>query len=58
MDRELSRQHVRAILHKGLARADGSYQKLVTLFNMPHGDYQKFMDHLRHHRLKPGKSSD
>lgn len=58
MDRELSRAQVRAILHKGLARADGSYQKLLTLFNMPAADYQKFMDHLRHHRLKPGKASD
>jgi transcriptional regulator with GAF, ATPase, and Fis domain len=58
MDRELSRSQVRAILNKGLARADGSYQKLVALFNMPAEDYQKFMDHLRHHRLKPGKSAD
>ena len=58
MDRELSRAQVRAILHKGLARADGSYQKLLTLFNMPADDYQKFMDHLRHHRLKPGKAAD
>jgi transcriptional regulator with GAF, ATPase, and Fis domain len=58
MDRELSRAQVRAILHKGLARADGSYQKLLALFNMPADDYQKFMDHLRHHRLKPGRPSD
>ena len=56
MDRELSRSQVRAILHKGLARSDGSYQKLLAVFNMPPSDYQKFMDHLRHHRLKPGKS--
>jgi DNA-binding NtrC family response regulator len=58
MDRELNRQQVRAIIHKGLARADGSYRKLVSLFNMPQDDYQKFMDHLRHQQLKPGKSSD
>jgi transcriptional regulator with GAF, ATPase, and Fis domain len=58
MDRELSRPQVRAILHKGLARSDGSYQKLLALLNMPADDYQKFMDHLRHHRLKPGKLVD
>jgi transcriptional regulator with GAF, ATPase, and Fis domain len=58
MDRELSRPQVRAILHKGLARSNGSYQKLLALFNMPASDYQRFMDHLRHHRLKPGKLSD
>lgn len=56
MDRELSRSQVRAIINKGLARADGSYQKLLALFNIPADDYQKFMDHLRHHRLKPGRS--
>lgn len=55
MDREISRGQVRAIIQKGLASSNGSYQKLVALFKMPSNDYQKFMDHLRHHRLKPGK---
>jgi hypothetical protein len=55
MDRELNRSQVRAVIHRGLAESGGTYQKLITLFNMPSDDYHKFMDHLRHHRLKPGK---
>jgi hypothetical protein len=53
IDRELNRSQVRAIFQRGLREANGSYKALLGLFNLPGGDYQKFMDFLRHQRLKP-----
>jgi DNA-binding NtrC family response regulator len=53
IDRELNRSQVRAIFQRGLREANGSYKTLLGLFNLPGGDYQKFMDFLRHQRLKP-----
>lgn len=53
MDRELSRADVREIVLNGLERTRGSYKRLVELFGMPQTDYLKFMDFLRHQRLKP-----
>jgi DNA-binding NtrC family response regulator len=53
MDRELNRSQVTAIIRQGLLAAGGSYRKLLEIFHMPADDYQRFMDFLRHHRLKP-----
>ncbi len=53
MERELNRAQVRALVRLGLARSDGSYRKMLEDFHVPASDYQKFMDFLRHHRLKP-----
>ena len=53
MDRELSRREVREIIEQGLYRSRGSYKKLVQAFGMPDSDYLRFMDFLRHQRLKP-----
>ncbi len=53
IERDLNRSQVRAIFERGLREAHGSYKQLLTLFNLPEGDYQKFMDFLRHQRLKP-----
>ena len=52
MERDLNRQQVRAIVSRGLIEARGSYRKLMEILHIPAGDYQKFMDFLRHHRLK------
>ncbi len=54
MDREMSRREVRDIIEQGLYRTRGSYKKLVRSFGMPDSDYLRFMDFLRHQRLKPG----
>jgi hypothetical protein len=54
MDRELSRGEVREIIEQGLYRSRGSYKKLLRVFGMVDGDYLRFMDFLRHQRLKPG----
>ncbi len=51
--RDLDRARARETIRKGLREAAGSYRQLVPLFNLDDGDYQRFMDFLRHHRLKP-----
>lgn len=54
MDRELSRREVREIIEQGLYRTRGSYKKLLGVFGVAETDYLRFMDFLRHQRLKPG----
>ncbi|HEX8271371.1 MAG TPA: sigma 54-interacting transcriptional regulator [Longimicrobiaceae bacterium] len=53
LDRELSRSEVRRIVALGLRQTNGSYKRLVRLLGLQQDDYLKFMDFLRHHRLKP-----
>ncbi len=53
MSRELNRDQVQSIIGRGLDQADGSYKKLLSIFNIESNDYTKFMDFLRHHSLKP-----
>ena len=53
LDRDLNRTEVREIIAKGLQSSRGSYKRLLNVFNIEAGDYLKFMDFLRHHRLKP-----
>ncbi len=53
MDRELNRSEVRGIVATGLNETRGSYKRLVPLLGMDESAYLKFMDFLRHHRLKP-----
>ena len=55
LDRELNRDEVRRIVERGLAQAGGSYKRALRAFGLPEGEYLKFMDFLRHHRLKPEK---
>lgn len=57
LDRELNRSQVRAIVRSGLEEAGGSYKKLLNVFNLSESHYLKFMDFLRHHRLKPERLS-
>ena len=53
MKRDLNRAQVKAIVKRGLAKSGGSYQGLVATLGLPKDDYQRFMDFLRHHDLKP-----
>ncbi len=53
MNRDINRQQATAVVRKGLIQTRGSYHGLLKLFNLPETDYQKFMDFLRHHDLKP-----
>jgi transcriptional regulator with GAF, ATPase, and Fis domain len=51
--RELSRTEARSIIDHGLQRTRGSYRRLLGVFHIANSDYLKFMDFLRHQRLKP-----
>ncbi len=51
--RDLNRAQVRAFIAKGLVDAKGRYRDLIALLGLPPSRYQKFMDFLRHNRLKP-----
>ena len=53
LDRDLSRRDVRRLVARGLREARGSYRRLLEVWKIPAAHYQKFMDFLRHHRLKP-----
>ena len=53
IERDLSRRDVRTLVARGLRDAHGSYRRLLELWRIPATHYQKFMDFLRHHRLKP-----
>ena len=57
MDRDLNRQQVRAIVECGLKDTQGSYKKLLPIFRIEQDDYLRFMDFLRHHRLKPERNA-
>jgi transcriptional regulator with GAF, ATPase, and Fis domain len=57
MERELNRSQVRELVAAGLGRSAGSYKRLIGMFGLPLADYLKFMDFLRHHRLKPGDAA-
>jgi hypothetical protein len=53
MERDLNRAQVRALIKKGLGESGGNYRRLLAAFGLPPTDYQRFMDFLRHHNLKP-----
>jgi transcriptional regulator with PAS, ATPase and Fis domain len=67
MQRDLTRDDLRAIIRRGLEDARGSYKLLIELFNLPPGDYKRFLNFLRKHdchmpfrrfRCLPGKLRD
>lgn len=53
MKRDLNRWQVKAFVKKGLVESQGSYQRLLDVMGVPQADYQRLMDFLRHHDLKP-----
>ena len=52
LERDLNRQQVRQIIQRGLRESGSCYRTLLAKFNLDEGEYHKFMDFLRHHRLK------
>ena len=52
LNRDLNRAQVRAVIRRGLDAAAHNYRQLLSVFNLPASDYQRFMDFLRHHNLK------
>lgn len=57
LQRDLNRRQVRSIIRRGLEETGGKYKPLLELFQMDETEYGRFMDFLRHHRLKPGRRS-
>jgi transcriptional regulator with GAF, ATPase, and Fis domain len=53
LQRELNRTQVVAIVAEGLRRSRWSYKRSLPVFGVASDDYLKFMDFLRHHKLKP-----
>ncbi len=47
--RDLTRADLRKVIQTGLERTNGNYRMLVELFNMPPGDYKRFLSFLRKH---------
>lgn len=58
LNRELNREQVRSIVKRGLEESDGSYKRLLRIFEVEEDDYLKFMDFLRHHELKPKEEDE
>ena len=53
LERDLNRLQVQQVVRRGLRENGACYRTLLAKFNLDAGDYHKFMDFLRHHRLKP-----
>jgi transcriptional regulator with GAF, ATPase, and Fis domain len=49
MKRDLGRDVLRDVIARGLAQTKGNYRMLVRLFNMPSGDYKRFLGFLSTH---------
>ena len=49
MRRDITRNDLRAIVHKGLEEARGSYKIVSRLFNMDEREYKRFLNFLRKH---------
>jgi transcriptional regulator with GAF, ATPase, and Fis domain len=47
MSRDLTREHLREIVQKGLERTSGNYKVMTELFNMPPQDYKRLLGFLR-----------
>jgi hypothetical protein len=56
LSRDLKRSEVKALISRGLVESEGSYKKLLNIFNLEKDDYHRFMRFLHEQDLKPGKS--
>ena len=50
MARDLTRRHLRELVARGLEQTCGSYRVLAELFNIPSGEYKRFVGLLRRHQ--------
>jgi transcriptional regulator with PAS, ATPase and Fis domain len=49
IDRELTKTDLRQLIRQGLERTQGSYRRLIDVFNMAPGDYKRFLAFLYQH---------
>jgi DNA-binding NtrC family response regulator len=47
MDRDITREDLRALVRQGLRLTRGSYKSMAQLFNIPQTDYKRLMNFLR-----------
>ena len=52
INRDINRNEVRDIISEGLKSCNGSYKGLLEYFNLPAGEYKKFLSFLEHHDCK------
>ncbi|HXE80777.1 MAG TPA: sigma-54 dependent transcriptional regulator [Vicinamibacterales bacterium] len=52
MQREITRDHLREVVRRGLDEARGNYRIVAALFNLPPGDYKRFLNFLRKHDVQ------
>ena len=52
LERELNRREVKEIINLGLKQTNGSYKELCKLFNIREGEYKRFLNILRIHKIK------
>jgi DNA-binding NtrC family response regulator len=52
MRREITRDHVRDVVRRGLEEARGNYRIVAKLFNLAPDDYKKFLNFLRKHECQ------
>ncbi|MCP2520990.1 sigma-54 dependent transcriptional regulator [Candidatus Aminicenantes bacterium AC-708-M15] len=52
MARELNRREVKGIIELGLKETNGSYKKLLEIFNIREEEYKRFLNILRIHKLQ------
>lgn len=53
LNRDLNRQEARSTVALALGESGGSYKKAMAILGLPETDYTRFMDFLRHNRIKP-----
>jgi transcriptional regulator with PAS, ATPase and Fis domain len=52
MNREITRGHLKDLVHKGLNEARGNYKVVLRLFNIESRDYKRFLNFLRKHECQ------
>jgi hypothetical protein len=52
MLRDVTRDTVRAVVRLALAEARGNYRIVLQLFNLPPGDYKRFLSFLQKHECR------
>jgi transcriptional regulator with PAS, ATPase and Fis domain len=50
MARDITRDHLREVVSRGLEHTRGSYKQLLPVFNLPAGDYKRLLSFLRKYR--------
>lgn len=49
LTRDITRQDIRELVRRGLAKARGNYRAVLTLFGLPQEDYKRFLNFLMAH---------